>query len=76
MSEGDQALESMDASAPGIHASLMVALEHPSGIVRARAVEQLSKAVSEGVGEVDATDGSSGGEQSCSRAVPLTLASR
>lgn len=50
--KGDQALQSMDASAPGIHASLMVALEHPSGTVRARAVEQLSKAVSEAAGAV------------------------
>lgn len=56
-SEGDQALQSMDASAPGIHASLMVALEHPSGTVRARAVEQLSKAVSEAAGAVGSRSG-------------------
>lgn len=52
----------MDASAPGIHASLMVALEHPSGTVRARALEQLSKAVSEAAGEAGGNDGSSGGQ--------------
>lgn len=31
----------------GVHESLMVALEHSSGAVRVRAVEQLSRAISE-----------------------------
>lgn len=69
-SEGDEALKPTDPSASlGVHASLTVALEHPSGTVRARAVEQLSKAVSESAAEVGGSDGSLGGEQSCSRSV-------
>ena len=59
----------MDASAPGIHASLMVALEHPSGTVRARALEQLSKAVSEAAGEAGSNDGSGGQGDDLSAAV-------
>ena len=68
MTNGDESLKSTVASgSTGVHASLMVALEHPSGRVRARAVEQLSKAVGEGAGAVGGNDGSLGGEQTYAR---------
>lgn len=64
MTDVDEPLKSTDSSGTaGVHASLMVALEHPSGTVRARAVQQLSKAVSEAAGAVGRNDESLGGEK-------------
>eukprot|EP00903_Cladosiphon_okamuranus_P012984 g12116.t2 len=46
LQEEDVSTMSGQGAAGGVHGSLMVALEHSSGAVRARAVEQLSRAMS------------------------------
>lgn len=48
LGQSDEPNEDANVAAPfdGLHGSLMVALEHSSGVVRTRAVEQLARAIS------------------------------